>query len=115
MPGNFVIGTDMELGSRIRFLLAVNSVSVNYAFRFSGPVTALTARRVRYGVGTGPHLPTRPSASYKDAFVPAAFSTALCIPFSPSFLLHGRRALGLTELHLSLPTSWAHRKIRRGQ
>jgi hypothetical protein len=26
-------------------------VSVNYVFRFSGPVTALTARRVRYGVG----------------------------------------------------------------
>jgi hypothetical protein len=24
MPGNFVIGTDMELGSRIRFLLAGN-------------------------------------------------------------------------------------------
>jgi hypothetical protein len=28
----------------------VFSVPVNYATRFSGPVTALTARRVRYGV-----------------------------------------------------------------
>jgi hypothetical protein len=27
------------------------NVSVNYAFRFSGPVTALTARCVWYGVG----------------------------------------------------------------
>jgi hypothetical protein len=27
----------------------VKNVPVNYAFRFSGPVTALTARRVRYG------------------------------------------------------------------
>jgi len=29
-------------------------VPVNYGMRFSGPVTALTARRVRYGIG---HLP----------------------------------------------------------
>jgi hypothetical protein len=29
----------------------VKNVPVNYAFWFSGPVTALTARRVRYGVG----------------------------------------------------------------
>jgi hypothetical protein len=28
----------------------VFSVPVNYAMRFSGPVTTLTARRVRYGV-----------------------------------------------------------------
>jgi hypothetical protein len=26
---------------------------VNYAFRFSGPATALTARRLRHGVGAG--------------------------------------------------------------
>jgi hypothetical protein len=29
----------------------VNPVPVNYAIRFSGPVTILTARHVRYGVG----------------------------------------------------------------
>jgi hypothetical protein len=32
-------------------LLEVRNVPVNYAVRFSGPVTALTARRVRHGVG----------------------------------------------------------------
>jgi hypothetical protein len=34
---------------------------------------------------------------------PAAFSTALLIPFSSFPLLHGRRASGLGELYLSLP------------
>jgi hypothetical protein len=34
---------------------------VNYAIRFSGPVTALTARRVRYGVG--PDLICQPGPS----------------------------------------------------
>jgi hypothetical protein len=29
----------------------IRTVPVDYAIRFSGPVTALTARRVRYGVG----------------------------------------------------------------
>ena len=32
--------------------LIVKNVPVNYAMRFNGPVTALTARRVGYGVGT---------------------------------------------------------------
>jgi hypothetical protein len=31
----------------------VRNAPVNYAFQFSGPVTALTARRVRHGVGAG--------------------------------------------------------------
>jgi hypothetical protein len=33
-----------------RNLRWVKNAPVNYAMRFSGPVTALTARRVRYGV-----------------------------------------------------------------
>jgi hypothetical protein len=32
-------------------IMLVKYVPVNYAIRFSGPVTALTARRVRYRVG----------------------------------------------------------------
>jgi len=34
-----------------RRFVTVRNVSVNYAIRFSGPVTGLTARRVWYGVG----------------------------------------------------------------
>ena len=49
------------------------NVSVNYAIRFSGPVTPLTARRFRYGV-TRPHLPARSFTRYKDAFFPRRFS-----------------------------------------
>jgi hypothetical protein len=37
-----------------RPLHVVNMVPVNYAIWFSGPVTTLTARRVRYGVGLAP-------------------------------------------------------------
>jgi hypothetical protein len=44
----------------IKFVL-VKNVPVNYAIRFSGPVTALTARRVRYGVG--PNLICQPGPS----------------------------------------------------
>src|SRR5271163_4317391 len=57
-------------------ILLVIPVPVNYAVRFSGPVTALTARRVRYGVG--PDLICQPGPSpgtYKDALVPRRFSS----------------------------------------
>src|SRR2546429_3657757 len=45
--------------------------------RFSGPVTALTARRVRY------HLPARSFTRYKDALVPRRFSNNSLPPFFP--------------------------------
>jgi hypothetical protein len=47
---------------------------VNYGIRVSGPVTALTAPRVRYGVGTRPHLPALSFTRYKDTLVPRRFS-----------------------------------------
>jgi hypothetical protein len=53
--------------------MGVNSVSVNYAIRSSGPVIALTARRFRYGV-TRLDLPARSFTRYKDALVPRRFS-----------------------------------------
>jgi hypothetical protein len=56
---------------------------VNYAIRVSGPVTALTARRVRYGVGPDLHLPARSFARYKTHSSPAAFPTTLSLPFVP--------------------------------
>jgi hypothetical protein len=61
----------------------VNSVSVNYAIRFSGPVTALTARRVRYGVGPDLICQSGPSPGIKTHSSPAAFPTTLSLPFVP--------------------------------
>jgi hypothetical protein len=52
---------------------AVRNVPVNYAIRFSGPVTALTAHRVW------------PFARYKDALVPRRFSNISLRPFPPLF------------------------------
>ena len=52
--------------------------------RFSGPVISLTARRLR-DVRWRLHLPVRPSARYKDAFVPRRFSNnSLPLISSPS-------------------------------
>jgi hypothetical protein len=50
-------------------------VPANYAFRFSGPWTALTARRVGCGIGVGliSQLDLRPGIRYVR---PATFSTA---------------------------------------
>jgi hypothetical protein len=62
-----------------------------YAVRFSGPVTALTARRVRYGdlicqPGPAPGIKTHSS--------PAAFPSTLSLPFSPWTLYPPARASG---------------------
>src|SRR3984957_13321114 len=95
------------------------NVSVNYAIRFSGPVTPLTARRFRYGV-TRPHLPARSFTRYKDAFVPRRFSNnslpLFCslplshLPAPRPSCLRPRRA-PLTPLPAPSPTGL----IRRGQ
>lgn len=79
----------------------VKSVPMNYAFRFSGSVAWFTARRVWYGVGAPICQPDRPSARYKDVFVPRRFSNSSLRPSLPSFpLLHGLYpASGLCELH----------------
>ena len=72
----------------------------NYAMRFSGPVTALTGRRVRYGCRSPPHLPARSSAKYKTcSSPPPLFNSSLRSLYFPFTLLHGHRASGLTELH----------------
>src|SRR5271170_4135004 len=65
-------------------ILLVIPVPVNYAFRLSGPVTALTARRVRYGVG--PDLICQPGSSpgIKTHSSPAAFPTTLSHLLFPS-------------------------------
>jgi len=54
---------------------------VNYAIRFSGPVTALTARRVRYSVGPDLICQPGPSSGIKTHSSPAAFPTTLSLPF----------------------------------
>src|SRR5277367_5794021 len=65
------------------FFGLVKIVSVNYAIRFSGPVTALTARRVRYGVGPDFICQPGPSPAIKTHSSPAAFPTTLSLPFVP--------------------------------
>jgi hypothetical protein len=62
-----------------------NTVPVNYGVRLSGPVTSLTARRVRHGVSELAHLPVRGSATYKGAFVPRRFFDTSLDPFSLLF------------------------------
>src|SRR5947207_8125498 len=74
----------------MKYIILVNYVSVNYAIRFSCPVTALTARRLRYGVG--PDLicqpgPTVLSPGIKKHSSPAAFPTTLSSLLFPSPLL----------------------------
>jgi hypothetical protein len=78
----------------------VKYVSVNYAMRFSGPVTVLTAHRVRYGVGAPLHLPARASAPYKVAIIPRRFFQQLSPSFFPSVGV--LCASGLRECHLGL-------------
>ncbi len=66
----------------------VISVPVNYAIRFSGPVTTSPPA----GVGTAseaPNLPARRSARYKDVLVLRRFSYDPLLPLSPSTFLHG--------------------------
>jgi hypothetical protein len=77
---------------------------VNYGIRFSGPVTALTARRLRYGVGPGLTCQPGPSPGIKTHFVPRRFSNNsllfFCsLPFS-HFPTPPPRASGRAELHL---------------
>jgi hypothetical protein len=57
---------------------------VNYAIRSSGPVTALTARRVRYGVGPDLICQADPLPGYKAVGPPAAFPSTLSIRSPPS-------------------------------
>jgi hypothetical protein len=83
-------------------LLLVRNVPVNYAIRFSGPVTALTARRVRHGVGPGLICQPGPEPGIKTHSFPAAFPTTLP-PFCPlslfTFLHRPPRASDRAELH----------------
>src|SRR5271170_5196666 len=71
-------------------ILLVIPVPVNYAIRLSGPVTALTARRVWYGVGPDLICQPGPSPGIKTHSSPAAFPTPLSLSFvpfpSPTFL-----------------------------
>ena len=75
-------------------LLWVKNVPVNYAMRFSGPVTALTARRLRYGVGPDFICQPGPSPGIKTHSSPAAFPSTLSLPFPPWTLYLPARALG---------------------
>jgi hypothetical protein len=47
--GRRVVCLQGEQDRKTRVVKMVFSVPVNYAMRFSGPVTSLTARRLRYG------------------------------------------------------------------
>jgi hypothetical protein len=57
---------------------------VNYGIRFSGLVTALTACLLRHGVGTDFICQPDSQPAIKTRSSPAAFSTALSVPFFPS-------------------------------
>jgi hypothetical protein len=61
-------------------------VPLNYAIQLSGPVTALTARRVRHGVRADLICQPALGPGIKTPSSPAAFPTALSLPFifSPS-------------------------------
>ena len=56
---------------------------MNYGIQGSGPVTALTTRRVRYGVGPDLICQPGPSPGIKTHSSPAAFPSTLSLPFSP--------------------------------
>ena len=78
----------------LSYLISVKNAPVNYAIRFSGPVTALTARRVRYGRRTRPHLPSPVlSPGIKTHSSPAAFPATLSLPFVPSLFTFLHRPL----------------------
>jgi hypothetical protein len=62
-------------------ITSVRNVPVNYAIQFSGPVTALTARRVRYSVGPDLICQPGPSTGIKTHSSPATFPTTLSLPF----------------------------------
>jgi hypothetical protein len=61
-----------------------------FSVQFSGPVTALTTRRVRHGVGPDLICQPSPSPGIKTHSSPAAFPATLSLPFLPSLftLLH---------------------------
>jgi hypothetical protein len=63
--------------------LFVKYVLVNYAIRFSGPVTPLTAPPRPAWRRSRPHLPARPFVRYKDALVPRRFSNNTLAPVFP--------------------------------
>jgi hypothetical protein len=69
-----------EISSKLPFP-SVNLAPVNYTFRFSGPVTVLTARRVRYGVRSNLHMSAQSFTSIKTHSSPAAFLTTLSLSF----------------------------------
>jgi hypothetical protein len=86
---------------------------VNYAIRFSGPVTAPTARRVRYGVGLDLICQPGPSPGIKTNSVPPLFqqlspSLLFPSPLSPPFpsCLRPRRAPLTPLLGLLVPTGY---------
>ena len=85
-------------------LSSVKNVPVNYAMWVSGPVTALTARRVRYGVAPDLICQPDPPPGIKTHSAPAAFPTTLLAFFCPlpplTFLHRPSRASGRAELHL---------------
>jgi hypothetical protein len=63
----------VEMPKAVRLSMAAfKNVPGNYDMRYSGVMTALTARRVRHGVGAGPSA-SRISARYKGVFVPRRF------------------------------------------
>src|SRR5438132_1555925 len=71
------------IGDMQAHFFMLENVPVNYGIRFSDPVTALTARRVRYGVGPDLICLPGPSPGIKTHSSPAAFPTTLSLPFVP--------------------------------
>jgi hypothetical protein len=69
-------------GAGFLLLAMVNMVPVNYAIRFSGPVTS-SPPDVSGIVSDSPHLPARCCARYKCSLVPRRFSLQLPHSFSP--------------------------------
>jgi hypothetical protein len=81
---------------------SVKSVPVNYAIRFSGPVTP-SPPAVAGVVPESFNMPARCSARYKCSLVPRRFPSSSLLPFPPfNFPIRPHRALGFDELHLPL-------------
>src|SRR5271155_325782 len=111
---NFVVALLLLL------LLLVNGVPVDYRLRFSGPVTTLTAHRVRHGVepdlicqpGPSPGIKTHSSpAAFSSNSLPPFFSLTLQLPAYPRVVPQAALSSTYSLRAPPLPTE----PIRRGQ
>jgi hypothetical protein len=85
VSSSLLVEAQSPLDTWRKSLKKVNCVPVNYAIRFSDPVTGLTARHVRHGVGADLTCQPDPRLGIKAHSPPATFPTDLSVPLPPSF------------------------------